>query len=67
MIVVLETSGKYDSVYAVRVILFTNKEEADKYCLEQTDSPKEESWWRNAEIIEECMEYSLHKYHNEKI
>jgi hypothetical protein len=66
MIVVLETSGKKDAVENVRVKLFDNRADADEYCLEQTDNPKEERWWRHAEIIEEGREYAVFKYSNEK-
>jgi hypothetical protein len=43
MIIVLETSGKHESVDTVKVKLFTSKVDAEKYCTENTDNPMENS------------------------
>jgi hypothetical protein len=64
MIIVLETSGKGQDVDNVRVKLFENRVDAEKYCVEKTDDPMEEKYWRFAQIIEEGREYEMARYHN---
>ena len=64
MIVVLETSGKWEYVDNVRVKLFENMVDAERYCSEKTDDPMEEKYWRYAQIIEEGHEYEMARYHN---
>ena len=64
MIIVLETGGKRDCVYYVRVKLFENRNEAQEYCNKTTDNPMNEKYWRYAEIIEEGHEYEMGKYKN---
>lgn len=64
MILVLETTGKNDSVDTVKIITFVFKEIAEKYCKKNTDDPMEEKYWRYCEIIEEGKEYEIARYHN---
>ena len=64
MIVVLETSGKGEDVDNVKVKLFTNKVDAEKYCAENTDNPMEEKYWKYCEIIDEDHTYEMARYHN---
>ena len=63
-IIVLETSGKNESVDNVRVKLFDNRADAEKYCTDTTDDPKDNKYWRYTEIIEEGMEYEMGRYWN---
>lgn len=63
-IIVLETSGKSQDVDNVRIKLFDNKIDAEKYCKEKTDDPMNEKYWRYAEIIEEDHEYEVARYRN---
>lgn len=64
MIIVLETSGKRDSVDNVKVKLFENRDAAEQYCKDTTDNPMDEKYWRYAEIIEEGHEYEMGRYKN---
>lgn len=64
MIIVLETTGKYEDVDSVKVKLFTEKTDAEKYCKENTDNPMEEKYWKYCEIIDEGHSYSPAQYHN---
>lgn len=64
MFIVLETSGKRDSVEMVKVKLFGNRIDADLYCAENTDSPMEEKYWKYCEIIEEGHTYEMARYYN---
>jgi hypothetical protein len=64
MIIVLETSGKHEDVDNVKVKLFTNKVDAEKYCTENTDNPMEEKYWKYCEIIDEGHTYEMARYHN---
>jgi hypothetical protein len=64
MSIVLETSGKGSMVDYVRVRLFENKDDAEKYCVERTDNPMDEKYWRYAEIIEDGIQYEVARYQN---
>ena len=65
-IIVLETSGKNESVDYVRIKLFENKEEAVSYCISNTDNPKDEKHWSYCEIVEEGETYEPARYLNYK-
>ena len=64
MIIVLETSGKRDSVDGVKIKLFLNRIDAEKYCIDITDNPMNEKYWRYAEIIEDGRQYEMCRYEN---
>ncbi len=64
MIIVLETSGKNEDVDNVKVKLFTNQIDAEKYCKENTDDPKERKYWTYCEIIQEGSNYEVARYCN---
>ena len=64
MIIVLETSGKTTDVQCVKVTLFEEREEAEKYCEENTDFPMDEKYWRFCEIIESGKLYEPARYKN---
>ena len=64
MTIVLITSGKREDVHYVTVKLFANKADAEKYCLENTDNPRDEKYWKYCEIIEEGHTYEPSRYHN---
>ena len=64
MKIVLETSGKGDSVDGVKIKLFLNRIDAEKYCTETTDNPMNEKYWKYAEIIEDGKQYEMCRYEN---
>jgi len=64
-IIVLETSGKNESVDFVRIKLFESKEEADVYSIENTDLTSKK-YWNYCEIIEEGQTYEPARYLNYK-
>ena len=64
MVIVLETSGKGQDVNNVKVKLFGNRADAEKYCIEKTDDPMEKKYWCYAQIIEDGHEYEIARYHN---
>lgn len=64
MIIVLETRGKNEDVDYVKIKLFTSTEEAQKYCVKNTDNPMNKKHWKLSEIIEEGMEYEIYRYEN---
>jgi hypothetical protein len=64
MIIVLETSGKNESVDNVKIRLFTNWADAERYCGENTDNPMDKKHWRYCEIIEEGRNYEIGRYGN---
>lgn len=64
MRIVLETSGKRDSVIRVRVKLFDNLFDATNYCREHTDNPMDEKYWNYCEVIEEGRNYEISRYKN---
>ena len=63
-IIVLETSGKNESVDNVRVKLFDTKQVAEQYCLDVSDKNQNQKYWRFAEIINEGLEYEIGRYEN---
>ena len=63
-IIVLETSGKNESVDFVRIKLFESKEEAEAYCVKNTDEPKDKKYWKYCEVIEEGKTYEPAMYAN---
>ena len=65
-IIVLETSGKNESVDYVRIKLFESKEEAEAYCIANTDEPKDQRYWNYCEIVEEGAVYEPARYLNYK-
>jgi len=65
-IIVLEKSGKNESVDFVRIKLFESKEEAEAYCKANTDEPKDKKYWNYCEIIEEGQTYEPACYLNYK-
>ena len=65
-IIVLETSGKNESVDYVRIKLFESKEEAEAYCVKNTDEPKDQKYWDYCEIIEDGQVYEPARYLNYK-
>ena len=64
MKIVLETSGKWDSVDNVKVKLFDSGTDAEKYCRENTDNPMDEKYWKYCEIINENHTYEIARYRN---
>lgn len=62
--IVLKTGGKNEDAYIVSVQLFATKEEAEKYCKENTDANMDEKYWRYCEIIEHDKEYEIARYKN---
>ena len=62
-IIVLKTSGKNDIVDVVSVHLFDTRENAEKFCEENTDKDPEK-YWQYCEIIEEGKEYLPARYKN---
>ena len=64
MIIVLETSGKNESVDNVKIRLFTDRVDAERYCSENTDNPMDNKYWRYCEIIEEGRNYEMGRYNN---
>ena len=65
-IIVLETSGKNESVDYFRIKLFESKEEADAYCAANTDKPKNQKYWNYSEIVKEGAFYYPARYLNYK-
>lgn len=63
-IIVLETSGKWDSVENIKIKLFDNEKDAKEYCKKTTDDPMDEKYWRFAEIIDENTSYEPSRYKN---
>lgn len=64
IIIVLKTSGKNDSVKNVEVKIFLKKDEAEEYCIKNTDKSKDEKHWQYAEIIENGKSYEPARYAN---
>ena len=64
MIIVLQTRGKNEYVHNVKIKLFTNMVDAERYCAENTDNPMEEKYWKYCEIIEEGHTYEIVRYPN---
>jgi len=62
--IVLKTGGKNEDAYQVSVQLFATKEEAEKYCKENTDESMDEKYWQYCEIIEHGKEYEIARYKN---
>lgn len=62
--IVLKTGGKNEDAYIVSVQLFATKEEAEKYCKENTDESMDEKYWSYCEIIEHGKEYEIARYKN---
>ncbi len=62
-IIVLKTSGKNDIVDVVSVHLFDTREDAEKFCHENTDK-EPDKYWQYCEIIEEGKEYLPARYKN---
>lgn len=66
MIIVLETSGKNIEVNYVKVITFNNISDAQSYCEQNTDYPKNKRHWKYCEIINENQTYEVTRYYNFK-
>lgn len=62
MTIVLKTEGKWDSVDYVTVLTFLNKEDAEKYCVENTDNPMEKKYWSFCKIIDSDHTYDISRY-----
>lgn len=63
MYIVLRTQGKRDDVDYVCVKTFVTKEEAESFCLANTDE-EEEKYWSYAEIITDGNTYEIARYKN---
>ena len=59
MIIVLETSGKGDSVDGVKIKLFLNRIDAEKYCIDITNNSINTKYWTYAKIVEEGTQYEV--------
>lgn len=62
--IVLKTGGKNEDAYQVSVQLFATKEDAEKFCKENTDESMDEKYWSYCEIIEHGKEYEISRYKN---
>jgi len=64
MIIVLETTGKNESVDSVKVKLFESLSDAEFYCIENTDNPMDMKYWTYCEIVKDGVQYEVARYHN---
>lgn len=55
-IIVLQTSGKFESVDSAKVLLFEDEQKALEYCSRKTKPGK---YWTKAEIVEAGKEIDL--------
>jgi hypothetical protein len=62
--IVLHTKGKNEAVDFLKIKLFDNRFDAEKYCKENTDEEKDKKYWNYCEIINEGRDYEPARYKN---
>jgi uncharacterized HAD superfamily protein len=62
----METFGKHEQTFAVRIKLFLTRKSAEKYCQEASDNVTSDGFWQYAELIDEGTMYELKQAKNIK-
>ena len=72
MVLVLQLNGRWTDVDYVTVIPFLNKEDAEQYCIDNTDNPMrcidktvdpmDEKYWSYCKIINPNQRYEIGRY-----